>query len=302
MSDWRNRDFGNTKLKVSALGFGAGHIGSPDMSEAEAARILNQVLDAGITLLDTARGYGLSEERIGRHLKQRRHEFILSTKVGYDIPGYQDWTGPIITAGVDAALQRLQTDYLDIVHFHSCPLEVLERGDIVEALLNTVKAGKVRVAAYSGDNEPLEWAVNAKDAQGKNLFGSIQTSINICDQRVIDNQLATARQNELGVIAKRPVANAPWRFKERPVGDYAEVYWERWQQMAINPEPFDWQDLALRFTAFLPGVSSCIVGTSSIEHLKYNLSIIEQGPLPAGKVQEIQQAFRHHDQNWVGQV
>ncbi len=290
------RDFGATGLKVSALGFGAGHIGSPDMPEAEAATLLNAVLDMGITLIDTARGYGLSEERIGRHLSHRRQEFVLSTKVGYSIPGFEDWTGPCITAGIDHALGLLQTDYLDIVHFHSCPLEVLEQGEIIEALLAAQKAGKIRVAAYSGDNEPLEWAA----ASGK--FGSLETSVNFCDQRVIERGLATAQQHGLGLIAKRPIANAPWRFAERPYGDYAEEYWLRWQAMGIEPGNLAWDELALRFTAFLPGVSTCIVGTGNLEHLRHNVALVERGPLPAAMVEHIRQAFKTHDQGWVSQV
>lgn len=302
MSDWQNRAFGNTDLKVSALGLGAGQVGSHALSENEAAKLLNSVLDLGITLIDTARGYNLSEERIGRYLRNRRHEYVLSTKVGYDIPGYEDWTGPTVTAGIDAALSRLQTDYIDIVHLHSCDLEVLQRGEVISALQAAVKAGKVRVAAYSGENEALEWAVTAKDSAGQLYFQSIQTSINFCDQRGIDGPVAKAIAQGLGVIAKRPIANAPWRYSELPVGEYVEEYWKRAKAMNLNPAPFDWEDLALRFSAYLPGVSSCIVGTASTEHLSKNLEIVKRGPLPTEKVEEIRQAFRAHDQNWVGQV
>ncbi len=296
MSDWKQRAFGSTGLVVSALGFGAGQIGSPDLPEPEVETLLNELLDLGVTLIDTARGYNLSEARIGRYLSHRRQEFVLSTKIGYDIPGYPDWTGPTITAGIEEALRRLQTDYLDIVHLHSCTLEVLEQGEVIAALQAAVAAGKVRVAAYSGDNEPLDWA--AKSGQ----FGSIETSINLCNQRVIDTSLATAHERGLGVIAKRPVANAPWRFTSRPVGNYAEVYWERWQAMGIDPGPYEWQELALRFVAYLPDVSSCIVGTRNLEHLRHNLELVKRGPLPAETVAEIRRAFKEHDQDWIGQV
>lgn len=302
MSDWQQRQFGNTGLVVSALGFGAGHIGSPSMDEATAGRILNEVLDAGITLIDTARGYGLSEERIGRHLSQRRSEYVLSTKVGYDVPGYTDWTGECVSAGIDTALQRLQTDYLDIVHLHSCPVETLQNETVIPALVAAVKAGKIRVAAYSGDNEPLTYAVENTDRFGASSFGSLETSINICDQRVIDNQLATARAKGMGVIAKRPVANVPWRYSEQPVGQYVEEYWLRFQAMQLDPHDYDWQELALRFVAYLPGVHSCIVGTANVEHLRQNLAIIQKGALPGEVVDYLRQTFKSHDNGWVGQV
>src|SRR3954447_2022124 len=100
------RSFGNTGISVPVLGFGAGHIGDPALSEEEVGRLLHGALDLGVTLIDTARSYGLSEERIGKHLSHRRKDFVLSTKVGYSVPGVADWTGPVITAGVDAALGR----------------------------------------------------------------------------------------------------------------------------------------------------------------------------------------------------
>jgi len=142
------RRFGSTGLVVSALGFGAGHIGDPALDEGEVGRLLNFALDAGITLFDTARGYGASEERIGRHLAHRRGEFVLSTKIGYGIPGFADWTGPGVTAGIDAALLQLRTDFIDIMHLHSCPLEVLRQEELLSALGRAVTAGKVRVAVH----------------------------------------------------------------------------------------------------------------------------------------------------------
>jgi aryl-alcohol dehydrogenase-like predicted oxidoreductase len=290
------REFGNTGLKVSVLGFGAGHIGNPAMSEQEAESLLHAALDLGINLFDTARSYGLSEERLGRHLRQRRQEVILSTKVGYGISGIEDWTAEAVTAGIDEALKLLQTDSIDIVHFHSCPLWLLQKGEIIDALQKAVIAGKVRVPGYSGDNEPLQWSIHS------GRFGCLETSINLYDQRFVDSFLPLARERGMGVIAKRPVGNSPWRFPERPAGHYAEEYWNRWKAMNIDPGPYDWQELALRFVAFLPGVHSSIVGTSSVEHLRVNAAIIEKGPLPEEMVVKLRFAFQQHGQNWSQQT
>jgi aryl-alcohol dehydrogenase-like predicted oxidoreductase len=290
------RELGSSGLMVSALGFGAGHIGGAGQDDQAIKRLLHQALDWGINLIDTARGYGQSEERIGRFLSGRRRQIILSTKVGYDEPGYTDWTGPIIGAGVAAALKRLRTDYLDIVHLHSCPRDVLERGEVVEALAGEVQAGRVRVAAYSGDNEALDWAIRS------GRFGSVQCSLNIADQRVLHTALPEATARNLGVIAKRPLANAPWRFCARPVGDYAEVYWERLQHMDLAPPGMAWSELALRFAVFQPGVHSAIVGTARPDHLERNIEFANRGPLPAGTVDEIRAAFDRHDRNWTGQT
>ena len=255
------RNFGNTNLKVSALGFGAGEIGDYAVSEKDSEKILNTVLDLGINLIDTARGYFASEERIGRYISHRRDEFILSTKVGYSIEGYADWSYDIILAGVDKALELMKTDYIDIVHLHSCDLNTLQRGEVIEALHKTIEQGKVKIVAYSGENEELKFAVDS------NSFGSIQTSVNICDQIDLDGSIKQAKEKGMGVIAKRPIANAPWRFSARPVGHYCEEYWHRWKTMNL-PAQENWLDTFLRFTVFTNGVDTAIVGTTNVEHLK----------------------------------
>ncbi len=140
----QTRALGNTGLNVTPLGFGAMHLNDQRVSEADAGRLLNQVLDLGVNLIDTARGYGLSEERIGRHLAKRRHEFVLSTKVGYGMAGVPDWTYACIVAGVEAAMTRMRCDFLDIVHLHSCPLPILQQGEVISALEDCKRGGKLR--------------------------------------------------------------------------------------------------------------------------------------------------------------
>ena len=289
------RNFGNTGLTISALGFGAGEIGDYAVSEKDSEKILNTVLDLRINLIDTARGYYASEERIGKYISNRRKEFILSTKVGYGIEGYADWSYDIILTGVDNALRLMKTDYIDIVHLHSCDLDTLERGEVIEALHKTIEQGKVKVAAYSGENEELKFAVDSKS------FGSIQTSVNICDQIDIDVSIKQAKGKGMGVIAKRPIANAPFRFSERPVGHYCEEYWHRWKTMNL-PEQKNWLDTFLRFTVFANGIDSAIVGTTNIEHLKSNIKIIEQGPLDTELYNLILERFKSYNNNWRGQV
>ena len=88
----QTRPFGTTGLSVPVLGLGTAQVGSPDVPEANAARLLNRALDEGLTLIDTAHCYGISEERIGRHLGRRRDEFVLSTKGGPKINGQRDWS------------------------------------------------------------------------------------------------------------------------------------------------------------------------------------------------------------------
>ncbi len=287
------RDFGTSGLRVSPVGLGAGHL---DGDERSVERLLHGALDAGVTLIDTARSYGHSEERIGRFIAQRRGEFILSSKCGYGVEGLPDWSGACIAAGVDQALRTLRCERIDILHLHSCPLETLRQEEVLYALEHARRAGKIVVAAYSGENAALRFAIES------GAFGSIQTSVNLCDQRVLADGLPRAAQRGLGVIAKRPLANAFWRFAERPVGDYCETYWERARRMALSPGELSWDELALRFAAHQSGVHSVIVGTSRLEHLLTAIQHVERGPLPQAIDDELRSCFARHDQDWLGQV
>jgi aryl-alcohol dehydrogenase-like predicted oxidoreductase len=292
----QKRAFGNTPLHVSPLGLGAGQIGDPQQDEAMVARFLNGALDLGINLIDTARGYGLSEERIGRHIAHRRAEYVLSTKVGYGVPGFADWTYDCVVAGVDQARRHLQTDVIDIVHLHSCPLDTLRNHGVIDALEKTREQGKIRLVAYSGENEELAWAV----ASGR--FASVECSVNVFDQQSLTHTLPGAQAQGLGVIAKRPLGNVPWRHAARPQGDYCEPYWERMQVLNYQRDELDWDEFALRFSAFAPGVSSAIVGTASLDRLRHNVALVETGPLAPAMVDAIRARFVAQLPDAAGQI
>jgi aryl-alcohol dehydrogenase-like predicted oxidoreductase len=290
------RPFGNTGLSCSALGFGAGHAGSPLTTEDEASALLNAALDCGITLVDTAPGYGLAEERIGRHLAHRRGDFVLVSKCGYGVPGIPDWTPECIRLGVEQALRRMRTDVIDVMVFHSCPAATLDTPGLVEALVRCVEAGKVRVAGYSGENENLDRAMREAGLR------AFETSVSLFDQRGLWRALPTLRRRGAGVIAKRPIGNAPWRFRDCPRGDYAEPYWWRMKAMGLQPpEGMAWDEYALRFTLSHEGIATAIVGTSRIGNLRRNAEIASRGGLPAEVVETAMAAFVAHHQ-WDGQV
>lgn len=290
------RTLGTSGLAVSVVGLGAGSIGELATPDDEVARLVDAALDVGVTLIDTARSYGASEERLGRLLEGRRQRVVLSTKVGYDMAPIPDWTGPCITAGIEAALRRLRTEWLDVVHLHSCGLETLQRGEVVEALRRAVEAGKVRIAAYSGEGAALRWAVES------GAFGSIQCSVSVVDQAVLDGEVALARQRGLGVLAKRALGNAPWRFAERPhAPDVAEA-WERFRALALDPGDLSWDELFLRFAGYAPGVDAVLVGTRQASHLMAASAAAQRGPLPAGQVAALREAFARVGGGWGGRV
>jgi aryl-alcohol dehydrogenase-like predicted oxidoreductase len=291
------RSFGQTGLAVPILGFGAMQAGDPGLAEPDAARLLNHALDIGLTLIDTARSYGLSEERIGRHLSRRRDEFVLSTKVGYGVAGQSDWTYDCVVAGVDAARARLRADVIDIVHLHSCGSDLLEDGAVASALERCAADGKLRVAAYSGDGAPLRYAI----ASG--AFGSVQASVNLCDQQAL-RPLTEARACGLGTIAKRPLAGQPWRQGGPPADAVHAEYARRFAALqaefgSVDP---DWEALALRFAAYEPGVDCVIVGGTNPRHLESNLAAVLSGPLDPARRAAIRDGFRRVGAQWPGLV
>jgi aryl-alcohol dehydrogenase-like predicted oxidoreductase len=289
------RAYGNTGLQLSALGLGAGQLGNANQSEGEAEALLLGALDAGINFIDTAPSYGLSEQRIGRYLGARREQAVISTKLGYGVPGVPDWTGPCISAGVEQALRVLRTDRIDIAHLHSCPRAVLEQGEVVDALAEAKAQGKLRAIAYSGENADLRYALES------GRFDGLMASLNPFEQRVVDEVLP--RLNGIGFIAKRPVANAPWRFAEMPEGDYCEPYWRRMRAMGMAPPGnLSWGEFALRFTLSMPGVASAIVGTGRLAHLRENAAWAARGPLDEALVATWHARFRERDEDWRGQV
>jgi aryl-alcohol dehydrogenase-like predicted oxidoreductase len=289
------RPFGDTGLRAPVLGFGTGRIGGDDVTEAEASAVLHRALDLGLTLIDSARSYGRAEARIGRHLSARRDAFILVTKVGYGIAGHEDWTGSSIRAGIDEALALFRTDRIDVVLLHSCPAAVLARDDIEAALEDAVRAGKARFVGYSGENEDLDAAM------GRPWCRVIETSVNLYDQRGLERAVRRASARAIAVIAKRPLANAPWRFSSRPTGHYAEPYWERMGRMDLR-DLGDLDETAIRFAAHAPGVSTAIVGTSSLAHLERAASAASKGPLDDPIWHRVRDAFRVAGADWRGLV
>jgi aryl-alcohol dehydrogenase-like predicted oxidoreductase len=290
------RPYGITGLTVTALGFGAMQAGAPDFPDDEAARLLHGALDLGIRLIDTARSYGVSEERIGRHLERRRDEYVLSTKLGYGVDGVPDWTPECVRRGVDAARDRLRTDAIDVVHLHSCPLEVLLHSGVADALADAVQSRKVRVAAYSGENDALDHAIASSSAGLP--FGAVQLSINVCESHALARACA-ARDRGLGVLAKRPFAGLPWRHETPPEDPPHAEYWRRFQSLRAVA-PGHWVDFSLRYAAHSPGVAACLVGGTSLAHLQANVAAVARGALSEAELASLEQVHRRMD--WHGVI
>ena len=290
------RVLGRTGLNVSALGFGAEAIGRRGRSFQDAERTLNAVLDMGVTLLDTASAYGNSEEFIGRALSVRKDDFIIVTKCGWTGDWEPAWSPDQIAETIDLSRRKLCADCLDVLLLHSCGIDELKNGDVIKAVTTAREKGKTRFIGYSGDNDALRFALEA------NVFDVIECSFNILD-RANASMIAEAHRRGIGVLIKRPIANAvPGRI-EKPRSEYAAQYWPRWlafqearSMHATNVN--DWLDIATRYSAHWPGVTSILIGSSHIEHMHQNACSIQAGRLPAEAVDQLSSTWHEIGSDW----
>jgi aryl-alcohol dehydrogenase-like predicted oxidoreductase len=306
------RTLGRTGLEVSRLGIGLAAISQETLEDiANVERVLVAALESGINFFDTAECYHDSEEMVGRAVSARRDEFYLATKFGHNLSeDGQDlvpaWSTVAIDASIDRSLKRLRTDHVDLLQLHTCDLDVLQKGEAIEAAQRARDAGKTRFIGYSGDNEAAMWAVES------GIFDTLQVSFNVTDQRPRTGLLAAAKANDMGVIVKRPIANGAWGSAANPTAnlrwgpDYGDVYWRRGQAMtALGPiegAPDDRIAMSLGFLFAHPEVDTAIVGTRNVSHLKSNIGLVESEVTVAESVMaELYRRWDELDDGWVGQ-
>ena len=295
------RQLGKTDMRVSVLGFGGAEIGFEQAAAETVEKLLHGALDAGLNVIDTAECYLNSEELIGRAVAGRRDDFYLFTKCGHpEGMGTDDWRPESLLRSIERSLKRLRTDRLDLVQLHSCSEEELRKGDVIAALEEARKRGWTRYVGYSGDAAAARYAVEC------GRFDTLQTSVSIADQEALDLTLPLARQRQMGVIAKRPIANAAWRYAKAPENTYHLPYWERLRKLDydfLRGDPKTAAGTALRFTLSVPGVHTAIVGTTKPGRWRENAELLAAGPLPAETFERIRARWRQvADESWVGQV
>lgn len=295
----RTNPFGNTGLSVTSLGIGASEIGHRGASDEVVERLIAEAIDAGVNVIDTAECYVDSEEKLGRALRERRDRFHIFTKVGHE-HGWsngEDYSAAAIARTIDRSLSRLRTDHVELVQLHSCGVETLKKGECIEALERARQQGKTRFIGYSGDNEAATFAV----ATGR--FDTLQTTISIADQAGIDRWVADAAKRKMGVIAKRPIANAAWIANLAP-GAYGFEYVARLEKLAfplLKEPPATSAATALRFTLSVPGVNVAIVGTMRPGRIVANAAVIAAGPVAAADYTAIRTRWEAAvEPGWVG--
>lgn len=294
------RRFGGTDMDVGVLGFGGAEIGHGGVPEETVGHLLNEALDAGLNVIDTAECYVKSEEMIGNTVSGRRDDFFLFTKCGHPGGmGTEDWSVPGLLSSIERSLRRLKTDCVDLVLLHTCSEDALRKGEVIEALQQARERGYTRYIGYSGDSMAAKYAIEC------DVFDALETSVSIADQEALELTLPLALERNLGVIVKRPIANVAWRTGRKPASPYEHVYWDRLVKLDYDFLKGDLEESvrpALQFTLAAPGVHTLIVGTTRPGRWGENAALVEGGALPAEEVEAIR--ARWNDvarETWVGQ-
>lgn len=289
------RALGRTGISVPLVGLGCGPLGDARLSDEDAERLLRVALEQGLTLFDTAPSYGLSEARIGRFLRgssSSRAGVIVVTKLGYGVTGVPDWTPACLSLGVDQALATLGVDVLDVALLHSCSEDRLADEGLLRALMDAKQAGKIRAFGYSGDGAGLVAAVRS------GAFDVVECSVSCLDRSGLD----AVRGAGLGVIAKRALANAPWRGNPDGRDDIAE-YARRYDALfGAAPMTFADDELFLRFASFLPEVHCTLVGTTRADAIVRAAELVARGPLPAAVTAELRARYAPFERVFHGVV
>jgi aryl-alcohol dehydrogenase-like predicted oxidoreductase len=295
------RKLGRTGADVTILGYGAmelrGQPRGPAVADEDAGRLLNAVLDAGINLIDTSVDYGRSEELIGRYVGHRRDEYFLASKCGCPLqappgtpPPYPHDYSPVnVRADVEQSLRRLGTDRLDLVQVHMSPSRAqLEADDTVSTLQELRDAGKVRFIGMSGT------LPNLPDHIAMGVFDVFQIPYSAI-QREHEDLIAAASDAGAGTLIRGGVARgAPaedktWRAG--PIGLAEGEGQRRWEGSELDNalNGMSRMEFLLRFTVSHPGLSTTIVGTANVDHLRANVAAAENGPLPADVYEQAKQ-------------
>ncbi len=295
------RALGRTDMRVSVLGFGGSEIGYEGVSADVVRRLLNAALDAGLNVIDTAECYVDSEALIGGAVASRRADYFLFTKCGHPGGfGSADWRPASLLSSIQRSLKRLRVDYVDLVQLHSCSEAELLRGDVIVALEQARERGYTRYIGYSGDGAAARHAIEC------GRFDTLQTSVSIADQEALELTLPLARRRNMGVIAKRPLANVAWRTGRKPASAYHHTYWERLRKLDydfIEADRHAAVATALRFTLTVPGVHTAIVGTTNPDRWAQNAALLEAGPLPKEDMARIRGRWKEvAPADWTGQT
>jgi aryl-alcohol dehydrogenase-like predicted oxidoreductase len=285
------RRMGNTDLVVGRLGYGAMELAcaprARSIDESDAIKLINLVIDLGITYVDTSIDYGLSEQLIGKALAHRRADVILASKcacqVGREGAGDRGeshiYTAENVTAGVEQSLRRLKTGYLDVVQVHGNPTrKELEDGGVIDALLKLQQAGAVR---HLGISSRLPLLAEFVDVD---YFGVIQVPYSAL-QRQNEDVISALRRAGKAVVARGVTGRgAPAKeWATRPIGTADGEAQKLWQRAGLDEllAGMSRTEFMIRFALSNDNIDVALVATTDNAHLAADVAYAAKGPLDA---------------------
>jgi aryl-alcohol dehydrogenase-like predicted oxidoreductase len=304
------RTLGRTGLRVSDVGFGAMTIGGEvfgGTDDQESLRALHRALDLGMNFIDTADAYGRghSEELIAQVLKTRRPEVILATKGGnqYTVrQGVRNFDPDYITSALEASLQRLQIETIDLYQLHNPSPEVMQRGAIFERLERFKREGKIRFYGVS-----LETTSDGLVAIGTGKPDTLQVVYNIFHQDPEEKLFPLAQKDNIGILARVPLERGllSGRFQNR--AEFAEKDARRGLfsdedltqihaavaklNFLVKGDVPNLAQAALRFILSHAAVSAVIPGIRTVRQVEENLKVSGK-TLPAEDVTQLRELYR----------
>jgi aryl-alcohol dehydrogenase-like predicted oxidoreductase len=292
MPDLPKRTLGRIGIEVTTLGYGAmelrGGPNGPTITDDEADKVLNAVLDAGVNFIDTSIDYGRSEELIGKYISGRRDEYFLASKCGCVLGGGDHiHTAKNIRDGVENSLKRMNTDHLDLVQFHrSLTQKEFEEQGALQELQKLQSEGKVRFLGVSGTLPNLFEQIDM------GVFDAFQIPWSAV-QRDHEKAIEAASKTGAGIIIRGGVARgAPddWQGRRYYMVP-SNTMQKRWDDAKLDDllDGMTRMEFMLRFTLSNPDLDTTIVGTKSVEHLQDNVDAALNGPLPPDVYEEAKQ-------------
>lgn len=285
------KTLGGTGMSVTQLGYGSMGLRGPNtwgvrvVDDDSAEKLLHLVLDSGINFIDTAPDYGVAEERIGRFLSARRDEFYLATKCGCAYVQRADhieinhvWQRDVVKRNVETSLERLQTEYIDLLQFHGGDAETLQRNGLIDQLLDLKSDGVIRHLGVSSK------APNLKRLIDLGVFETFQIPYS-CLTPEHDQLMLQAAETNAGVIVRGGIAHGgPDAEIERPA---LNELWERAALDDLLDDGMSRSEFILRHTLGHAACHTTIVGTCNPKHLEENLRSLARGPLESSVSLEI---------------
>lgn len=286
---------GKTELEVSTIGLGTVELGleygiGPKSlpTEQEAITVLKTAIELGVTYIDTARGYGLAEERIGKSGIAKQDDIVIGTKCAQFLEKGEEVTGEElikrIRQEVEESLRLLQVDSLQLVQLHGGSKEQIERGELIEIMQTLKDEGKIQHVgiATRGEDAPLA-AIASK------FFETIQTAYSILDQRMASQVLPQAQEHNVGIINRSVLLKGALTPKREHLPEELHELKTNADKAADTAEQagMSLPTLAIRFVLSNPAISTALIGTTKAKNIEQSLQAAQQGPLPEDILSEL---------------